>query len=82
MIRIRTILTTLLTAVAATFGHGGSAAAGNPRLTRGGASRGTPDSASRPAPKRPKVTPVDVDDNKPPVVMHYYDKHGEPPRSR
>jgi len=25
-----------------------------------------------------KITPVDVDDNKPTVVMHYYDKHGEP----
>lgn len=22
------------------------------------------------------ITPVDIDDNKPPVVMHYYDKHG------
>lgn len=31
-------------------------------------------------PTRPNrsVTPVDVDDAKPPVVMHYYDKHGEP----
>lgn len=37
-----------------------------------------PDSLSRPAPRRPKVTPVDIDDNKPPVVMHYFDKHGEP----
>lgn len=26
----------------------------------------------------PKVTPVDIDDNKPRVVMHYYDQHGEP----
>lgn len=25
----------------------------------------------------PKVTPVDVDDDKPRVVMHYYDKHGD-----
>lgn len=24
------------------------------------------------------ITPVDVDDNKPLVVMHYYDKHGDP----
>ena len=37
-----------------------------------------PDSLSRPAPRRPKVTPVDIDDNKPTVVMHYFDKHGEP----
>lgn len=37
-----------------------------------------PDSLSRPAPRRPKVTPVDIDDNKPPVVMHYFDRHGEP----
>ncbi|MDE5868688.1 MAG: hypothetical protein K2H18_00520, partial [Muribaculaceae bacterium] len=31
-------------------------------------------------PKRPNrnVTPVDVDDNKPPLVLHYYDKHGDP----
>lgn len=26
----------------------------------------------------PKTTPVDVDDNKPRVIMHYYDKHGNP----
>lgn len=26
----------------------------------------------------PKVTPVDVDDNKPHMVLHYYDKHGDP----
>lgn len=25
-----------------------------------------------------RITPVDIDDNKPRVVMHYYDKHGEP----
>ncbi|MDE7412285.1 MAG: hypothetical protein K2N05_00660 [Muribaculaceae bacterium] len=25
-----------------------------------------------------KVTPVDIDDDKPPVVLHYYDKHGDP----
>lgn len=32
------------------------------------------------APVRPNrtITPVDVDDNKPTVVMHYYDKHGDP----
>lgn len=27
---------------------------------------------------RPATTPVDVDDEKPRVVMHYYDKHGNP----
>lgn len=26
----------------------------------------------------PSTTPVDVDDDKPRVVMHYYDKHGDP----
>lgn len=26
----------------------------------------------------PKATPVDVDDNKPPVIWHYYDRHGNP----
>ena len=31
---------------------------------------------STPVPR--KVTPVDVDDEKPREVMHYYDKHGEP----
>lgn len=31
-----------------------------------------------PEPPRPKSTPVDVDDKKPTVVLHYYDKHGEP----
>lgn len=30
-----------------------------------------------PRPPR-KVTPVDVDDKKPTMVMHYYDKHGNP----
>lgn len=25
-----------------------------------------------------KITPVDVDDQRPPIVLHYYDKHGEP----
>ncbi|MDE5791821.1 MAG: hypothetical protein K2H96_11425 [Muribaculaceae bacterium] len=31
-------------------------------------------------PSRPNrtITPVDIDDNKPTVVMHYYDKHGDP----
>lgn len=24
------------------------------------------------------VTPIDIDDEKPPVVLHYYDKHGDP----
>ena len=24
------------------------------------------------------ITPIDVDDEKPPVVLHYYDKHGNP----
>lgn len=39
-----------------------------------------PDSVSGRSFPRPNrsVTPVDVDDNKPPVVMHYYDKHGDP----
>lgn len=27
---------------------------------------------------RPRSTPVDVDDGKPRVVLHYFDKHGEP----
>ena len=25
-----------------------------------------------------KITPVDIDDQRPPIVLHYYDKHGEP----
>lgn len=25
-----------------------------------------------------KITPVDIDDNKPRTVLHYYDKHGDP----
>ena len=29
-------------------------------------------------PQGPKSTPVDIDDNKPRTVLHYYDKHGEP----
>lgn len=29
-------------------------------------------------PSGPTVTPVDVDDEKPRTVLHYYDKHGEP----
>lgn len=29
-------------------------------------------------PPRPSSTPVDVDDNKPVTVLHYYDKHGNP----
>lgn len=36
------------------------------------------DVQSIPTPAQPKTTPVDVDDDKPPVVLHYYDKHGEP----
>ncbi len=34
----------------------------------------------KPLPSRPNrtITPVDIDDNKPPVVLHYYDKHGDP----
>lgn len=37
-------------------------------------------SATTPAmtPPGPKSTPVDVDDDKPRTVLHYYDKHGEP----
>lgn len=34
--------------------------------------------AATPEAPRPKSTPVDVDDKKPVVVLHYYDKHGEP----
>lgn len=40
-----------------------------------------PDSLPAPAPAAPagpKMTPVDVDDNKPRVIMHYYDQHGDP----
>lgn len=33
--------------------------------------------AGTPAPKR-GITPIDIDDKKPPVVLHYYDKHGNP----
>ena len=78
MIRIRTILTTLLTAVAATSAMAAPEQPAIPDSLVAEPPAALPDSASRPAPKRPKVTPVDVDDNKPPVVMHYYDKHGEP----
>ncbi len=78
MIRIRTILTTLLTAVAATSAMAAPQQPAIPDSLVAEPPAALPDSASRPAPKRPKVTPVDVDDNKPPVVMHYYDKHGEP----
>ena len=36
-------------------------------------------SESRAVPGTPvKTTPVDIDDEKPTVVLHYYDKHGEP----
>lgn len=31
----------------------------------------------KPQPRRPSVTPVDIDDNKQSPVLHYYDKHGE-----
>ena len=34
--------------------------------------------AATPARQPRKITPVDVDDDKPRVVLHYYDKHGEP----
>lgn len=33
---------------------------------------------NRPTTPRPSTTPVDVDDNKPITVLHYYDKHGDP----
>lgn len=33
---------------------------------------------SIPSSHRPAVTPVDVDDEKPRKVLHYYDKHGDP----
>lgn len=38
------------------------------------------DSVTEKRPARPNrtVSPVDVDDDKPVVVMHYYDKHGDP----
>lgn len=29
-------------------------------------------------PYGPKATPVDIDEDKPRTVLHYYDKHGEP----
>ena len=34
--------------------------------------------AATPARQPRKITPVDVDDDKPRVVLHFYDKHGEP----
>ncbi len=38
------------------------------------------DSIETKSPIRPNrtITPVDIDDQKPTVVMHYYDKHGDP----
>lgn len=38
------------------------------------------DSIVKKTPSRPNraITPVDIDDEKPTVVMHYYDKHGDP----
>jgi len=35
-------------------------------------------SISRPTSAGPTVTPVDIDDEKPRAVLHYYDKHGDP----
>lgn len=38
------------------------------------------DSIAAPPSRRPprKVTPVDIDENKPQTVLHFYDKHGNP----
>ncbi len=44
-------------------------------------SKALPDSTAKavPMPRTPrKSSPVDVDDNKPVVTLHYYDKHGNP----
>ncbi len=35
-----------------------------------------PDSVSKPGRLPRKITPVDIDDQKPQITMHYYDKHG------
>lgn len=42
------------------------------------AAAAAPDSVAAPAPARPVTTPVDVDDEKPQVILHYYDQHGNP----
>lgn len=45
--------------------------------TLSSAAQEIPDSMPRIAPA-PTSTPVDVDDDKPRTVLHYYDKHGQP----